>query len=161
MVTTYNDLHPSSKVWIFQSPSTIDEAQIAHIKGALHAFLEDWTAHNMSLKTFGDVLHDRFIVLMVDETYTHASGCSVDKMTRFIQELGNHHGIDLLDRMEVAYLTSEKEVKTSHLNQLSAKIATGEIDSETLVFNNLVANKSDFEHQWMVKISDSWHKRFI
>ncbi len=161
MVTTYNDLLPSSRVWIFQSSSELKDEQIANIKGVLHGFLEDWTAHNMALKTYGDVLHHRFVILMVDETYTHASGCSIDKMTRFIQDLGDVQGIDLLDRMQVAYLTEDKEVKTTNLNLLSSKMESGEINTDTLVFNNLVDNKSDFENKWQVKISDSWHKRFI
>ncbi len=161
MITTYQDLHPTSKVWIFQSSTLFTDSQTTEIKALLNNFLHEWTAHHMALKTFGDVLHHRFIVLIVDETYTHASGCSVDKMTRFIQELGNQHGTDLLDRMQVAYLTSDKELKTTDLNQLASKIESGEIDTDTLVFNNLVANKSDFENKWMVKISDSWHKRFI
>jgi hypothetical protein len=161
MVASYNDLHPSSKVWIFQSSSELSKEQSEAVKIRMNEFLHDWTAHNMALKTYADVLHRRFLVLMVDETYTHASGCSIDKMTRFIQELGNQVGIDLLDRMEVAYVSDEQEVKTTHLNLLSSKMTSGEINADTLVFNNLVASKSDFENKWKVKIGDSWHKRFV
>jgi uncharacterized membrane protein YheB (UPF0754 family) len=161
MTTKYSDLHPTSKVWIFQSTSELSDIQSAQIKQVLDDFLQDWTAHNQALKTYGDVWHHRFVVLIVDETYTHASGCSVDKMTRFIQELGNQYGIDLLDRMQVAYLTTDKTIKTAHLNDLASKVQTGEIETDTLVFNNLVANKSDFENKWQVKISDSWHQKFI
>lgn len=161
MLSTYSELHETSKVWIFQSSEELNDKQIIVLKEKLNDFLKDWTAHNVALKTFADILHRRFIILMVDETYTHASGCSIDKMTRFIQDLGILVGVDFLDRMEVAYLTDDQEIKTSHLNHLSSAMTTGEINPETIVFNNLVTNKSDFENKWKVKITESWHKRFV
>ena len=32
---------------------------------------------------------------------------------------------------------------------------------ETIVFNNMVATKQDFENNWEVPARESWHKRFL
>jgi hypothetical protein len=35
------------------------------------------------------------------------------------------------------------------------------VTSETIVFNNMVNTKEDFENNWEVPVSKSWHKRFL
>ena len=35
------------------------------------------------------------------------------------------------------------------------------ITSETIVFNNMVQTKQDFETDWEVPAKESWHKRFL
>ena len=35
------------------------------------------------------------------------------------------------------------------------------ITSETIVFNNMVNTKEDFETKWEVTANQSWHKRFL
>ena len=35
------------------------------------------------------------------------------------------------------------------------------ISKNTIVFNNLVANKAEYLENWEVPVSESWHSRFI
>jgi hypothetical protein len=35
------------------------------------------------------------------------------------------------------------------------------VSGNTIVFNNLVENKEEFETHWEVPASDSWHSRFL
>jgi hypothetical protein len=35
------------------------------------------------------------------------------------------------------------------------------ITSETIVFNNMVNTKEDFENNWEIPAKQSWHKRFL
>jgi hypothetical protein len=162
MLIPFHDLDPSSKVWIFQAEQELTESQATAIKELLFEFLEEWTAHNVQLYTSGDVLHHRFIVIMVDERFQGASGCSLDKMTHFIQYMEHKFGITLLERTTVAYESSTSgEIATAPLNQLGDMSKNGIIQPETIVFNNLVKTKAEFEQAWRTKIKDSWHKRFI
>jgi len=162
MLIPFHDLDPGSKVWIFQAENEMTENQATAIKELLWEFLQDWTAHNAQLYTFGDVLHHRFIVIMVDERYQGASGCSLDKMTHFIQYMEHKFGITLLERMTVAYESSTSgEIVTAPLSHLGDLSKAGAIIPETIVYNNLVKTKAEFEESWKTKIKDSWHKRFI
>jgi hypothetical protein len=162
MLIPFHDLDPGSKVWIFQSENVLTDSQEVAIKEQLFEFLQEWTAHNAQLYTSGDILHHRFIVIMVDERYQGASGCSLDKMTHFIQYMEHKYGITLLDRMTVAYESSNSgEIATAPLNQLGEMAKAGVIQPETIVYNNLVKTKAEFEQDWKTKIKDSWHKRFM
>ncbi len=162
MLIPFHDLDPSSKVWIFQAETELTESQTTAIKELLFEFLEEWTAHNAQLYTSGDILHHRFIVIMVDERYQGASGCSLDKMTHFIQYMEHKYGITLLERMTVAYESSASgEIATAPLNQLGEMAKVGIIQADTIVYNNLVKTKAEFEQAWKTEIKNSWHKRFI
>lgn len=162
MLIPFQDLDPASKVWIFQAESKFNDLQATSIKEELFNFLQEWTAHNVQLYTSGDIIQDRFIVIMVDERYQGASGCSLDKMTHFIQHLEHKYGITLLDRMNVAYESSSSgEIATVPLNLMGEMAKAGVIQPETIVYNNLVKTKAEFEQGWKTKIKDSWHNRFI
>ena len=162
MLIPFHDLDPASKVWIFQAENELTESQATSIKEQLFEFLQEWTAHNVQLYTSGDVIQSRFIVIMVDERFQGASGCSLDKMTHFIQYMEHKYGIALLERMTVAYESSSSgEIATAQLNQLGEMSKEGIIHPETIVYNNLVKTKTEFEQGWKTKIMDSWHKRFI
>lgn len=162
MLIPFHDLDSESKVWIFQAENLMNESQESQIKELLFEFLQEWTAHNAQLYTSGDILHHRFIVIMVDERYQGASGCSLDKMTHFIQYLEHKYRITLLERMTVAYESSTSgEIATAPLSQLGEMAKVGIIQADTIVYNNLVKTKAEFEQAWKTEIKNSWHKRFI
>lgn len=160
MLISFQSLPADAKVWVYQSSSELSEYQSLEIKTELYDFLREWTAHSAQLYTTGDVLHHRFVVVMVDESKVGTSGCSLDKLTHFIQRLEQKYGISLLDRMTVAY-ESANNIQTCHLHDLPKLIQDQAISEDTLVFDNLVNNKAAFETQWKKSIKDSWHKRFI
>jgi hypothetical protein len=151
---------PQSKVWVYQSNRafTADEAQ--QLNTALDSFARQWAAHNIQLKAWAQVLHQRFVVLMVDETQTTASGCSIDTSVHFIKDIENKLGVQLFNRMLVAYMDGE-ELKTTTVNELEALIAVGQINANTTVFNNLVATKQQFDEQWQTPLAQSWMKRYL
>lgn len=160
MLISFQSLSEHARVWVFQATSELTEYQTLEIKTELFDFLRNWTAHQAQLYATGDILHHRFIVVMVDESLVGTSGCSIDKLTHFIQRIEYKYGISFLDRMAVAFETGD-EIKVCHLNDLKALQQEGVITEDTIVFNNLVNTKSDFDRQWKVSIKDSWHKRFI
>ncbi len=108
-----NTLADVSRVWIYQSDKPFSASEATDIKNQIKAFCKIWTIHNQWLKADGDLLHDRFIVLMVDESQAGASGCSIDKSVHFIQSLESKFGANMFDRMTFAY-QENGEVKTAH-----------------------------------------------
>lgn len=161
MIIQQQEMDKASKVWIFQSTSLIDSDLEEQILAELIAFLTDWAAHSVQLHASGDIVHHRFIVIMVDERFTGTSGCSLDTMHQFIHYLEKKYNLNLMDRMQVAYFHTEDEIKTANINELKQLVAQNTIDGDTYVLDNLVATKGDYEDRWKVKIKDSWHKRFL
>ena len=93
-----------SRVWIYQADRPFDEADIQAVNEDIERFCEQWTSHNRALRALGGVMHDLFVVLVVDETRSEASGCSIDKSVAFVKSLEQKYGRRLLDRHTIAYL---------------------------------------------------------
>ena len=152
-------LPDNSKVWIYQAKEPFSAAAAQGLKQDLYDFTMQWASHGHQVDSYGHLFHSRFLVLVADGNNL-PSGCSIDSSVHLIQELGNKYATDLLDRTTVCYL-DEMEVKTVDLQSLSTAYAEGNITRDTLVFDNLVANKADFLSKWIIPIKESWHQRFI
>ncbi|MEK7254554.1 MAG: hypothetical protein AAB316_07410, partial [Bacteroidota bacterium] len=155
-------LSSATRLWIYQSNRSFSEAETAALRNTAARFAENWVSHNRSLRAYGDLLLNRFIVLLVDESQADASGCSIDKSVYFLKQVEREFGVDLFDRMNFAWLPSTRdEVRTANRDDFSRLYQTGEITNETLVFDNLVQTKADFEKSWLKPLGKSWHKRIL
>lgn len=148
-----------SRVWIYQSDREISEMEADEINGHIRQFCTSWTSHNQKLRATGGVLHNRFVLLVVDESQAGASGCSIDKSVAFVKSLEQHYQLRLLDRLNFAYL-KQNIVKVVHRNEFSQKFQAGEIQEDTRVFNNLVKTKQEFLNNWILPLKESWMMRF-
>ncbi len=159
-MTTYDILPDTTRVWIYQAQQALPADKIAEIRQHIANFTTSWVSHNNQLRAFGDIHHQQFIVLMVDESLAGASGCSIDKSVRFIKQIEQHYGIDLFDRMTFTYKDGEV-VKSAPRMEFAELYKTGKINDETLVFDNLVKTKGDFDANWVKPLGESWHKRMV
>lgn len=150
-----------SKVWIYQADHSFDEAMVEAINQEINDFCAQWTSHNRDLRSLGGVMHDLFVILVVDETQSSASGCSIDKSVAFVKYLEQKYGRKLLLRDNVAWLDKEQKIHTTPLAELKTAVADGKIDFNTLVFDNLVATRKDYLQRWTVPLGESWIKRFV
>lgn len=153
-------LNDASKVWIYMANEPVSLDTIAEIQKEIRAFVTQWVSHTHQLKAYGNIFHQRFIVLVVDETQTSASGCSIDSSVRFIQDVGNAYNRDFLTRDQFAYI-HEDEVVSINMHDVKSALQNGIISKETLFFDTLVKTKEDFITSWLKPLKDSWHARFI
>ena len=160
LFSPFSDLSPESRVWIYQSNRNLSNAEVSGIQPVIRQFAQQWVSHNRRLKSAGAVLHNRFLVLMVDESQAGASGCSIDSSVRFINELGNRIGVSFFDRMTFPYRKNET-IEFASKDDFEKLFAVGSIDDNTIVFDNLVKTKAELETGWEKKLSESWHKRFV
>lgn len=158
--TPYPNLPPTTRVWIYQSNRPFEADEVATINTQIQQFVEQWTSHQQALQAWGDVQHNRFIILAVDESQADASGCSIDKSVAFIRKIEQAFGVDLFDRWNFAYQQGDS-VQAADRDTFAQLYQTGEINDTTLVFNNLVNTKADLETKWRVQLGDSWHKNFV
>ncbi len=160
MFTEYKYLPNNSRVWIYQSDREFTQKEIEFISGKAEEFINSWTRHGDNLKGSFTIKYNQFLVLAVDESFNNVSGCSIDSSVRFIQQLENELQLDLMNKMNITF----KDGDTINLVKLSdfQKFAKEKkITQETVVFNNMVNTKQDFENNWEVPVKQSWHKRFL
>lgn len=149
---------PQSKVWIYQSNRLFTNSDLAYLNQALTAFTESWTAHTQQLKAGYEIKHDCFIVLIVDETLTGASGCSIDKSVHLMKEIEQKLNIHLFDRFQIAWKNGN-DLTISKKAEFEQLAASGIVNNQTIVFNNLVKNFEEYQNAWEIPLANSWHAR--
>ena len=160
MLTAFDALPDSSKIWIYQASRSLTQQEIAEIRQEFDAFIEEWTTHGSDLKAGYEIRYNRFIILALDQTETSASGCSIDASVHFIQQLEKKYDVALLDKMNVSYKQGEF-IAYKPLNEFKKMAKQKAVSKNTIVFNNLVTNKGEFLEHWEVPASESWHSRFM
>lgn len=154
-MTTLSQLSPNSRIWIYQSNREFTPAEVQQIYNLATEFVTSWSAHGAALKAAAEVLHNRFLVIGVDEQQAAASGCSIDKSVALVKKIEADFNTNLLDRMQIAY-RSGNEIKTFKLPQASSLLEKAELTENTVIFNNLVTTKKDWDEKWEVTLKDSW-----
>lgn len=160
MLVPFEDLPEYSRIWIYQCNRPFTEAESAAVKAACETFLANWTAHGSALHAGVTMPYNRFIIFGLDAQQGSASGCSIDASVHFIQGLEAQYGVDLLDKMNVTYKQGP-HVAHKTLKDFKQMAKDRAVNKNTIVFNNLVNTKAEFEQAWEVSASDSWHGQFM
>jgi hypothetical protein len=160
MVVDFKELPSSSRVWVFQANRGFSEDELNEIKPKIDDFLEQWTVHGQSLQAGYEIRYNRFIVLGLDESQASASGCSIDASVHFIQSLEKEYNVDLLDKMNVSFKNGEF-VAYKQLIDFKKMVKQKAVSPTTIVFNNLVNTKSEYQEFWEVPMTESWHSRLL
>jgi hypothetical protein len=150
------EFHPSSKVWIYTSSTIFSKDVETQIQKTLDDFCVGWTAHNKELKAAACIVESRFIILCVDEHLNPATGCSIDKSVRILQEIEDQHNINLFDRMLFTYKDKQGNTLTCSRLVFEERIASGEISEDTIVYNTLCNTMEMLNSSWNVPLKDSW-----
>jgi hypothetical protein len=160
MYTSIENMPDASRVWIYQANRrlTPEEEKIIHDK--TREFLENWTAHNEKLKASYELKYHYFLAIMIDEKAALASGCSIDKSVSLIKDLEKSLGISFLNRMLFAYKNAD-EVNVVPRETFEALLEKGEINDDTIVFDNLIQTRAGFESKWEIPLRDSWHSEMF
>jgi hypothetical protein len=150
-----------ARVWVYQSNRPFSEEETQQIENQVVEFTKNWASHGQKLATHGEILHNRFIVLMVDEQLAGASGCSIDSSVRFLKQIEQHYNINLFDRFVFSYLNADNQAISVDSGTFATLYKTGEINDDTFVFDPLVSNKEALDTQFIKPLGKSGHKRMV
>lgn len=160
MLVDFKGLANSSKIWIFQSNRELAKNEVEEISDKLKAFVQSWKRHGDDLKASYLIKYDQFIILAVDEEYNGVSGCSIDAATHLFKQFENSFKIDLFNKLNVAFKDGEI-INVVSLADFQKYVNEGKINTNTIVFNNLIDTKEKLENEWEVPASVSWHNRYF
>lgn len=160
MYTDYNNLPDSSRVWVYQANRTFTDEEVVFISKNAKEFINNWTRHGDDLKGSFTLKYNQFLVLAVDESFNSVSGCSIDSSVRFIKELEQALQVDLMDKMNVSFKIGP-HINLVKLTEFQNYAKERKVNLNTVVFNNMVSTKEEFEKLWEVPASNSCHKRFM
>jgi hypothetical protein len=148
----------NSRIWIYQSDRILKQEEESAIIQILGDFTSNWQAHGHDLAALGEVIHHQFIILSVDEQVAGATGCSIDKSVALMKDIEQKFNINLFDRFRVAFKLND-ELKSCSREDFEKMIENGEVNADTLVFNNLIQTRKELQTSWEIPLKDSWHAR--
>jgi hypothetical protein len=160
MLTNYDLMPDSSRVWIYQSNRSFSNEELVIVKSKVEAFINNWQRHGEDLKASYKIMYNQFIILFVDEEVNSVSGCSIDASVNLMKQLESDFNVDLTNKLNVSFKDGNN-INIVRLSDFQTFAKENKITSKTIVFNNLVTTKSDFKNNWEVTAENSWHKRFV
>ena len=160
-VTTIDQLSDDSKVWIFGASAALSEQQRDLAQSHLARFLREWTAHGTDVPAAVDVPEGQFILVAADEAAA-PGGCSIDRLFRFMNELGRALGVSLLDSSLVFYRDETGRVTSVPRSEFKKMAAGNEVTAETPVFDISIDRLRDYRAGRMERAAgESWHRSML
>lgn len=160
MLVDFNTLPEESRVWIYQANRSFTDDEIVELESKLDTFISNWTAHGSDLQSGYLIKYKRFIIFALNQNLNKATGCSIDASVHFIQQLEKDYNVDLMDKMNVSYKQGDF-IAYKTLLDFKKMAKDKAVSKNTIVFNNLVNNIAEFNENWEVPASESWHSRFL
>ena len=160
MYTDFKQLPDDARVWVYQCNRSFTEEEQAQLNTQLQEFINRWKVHGKDLLSAFELRYNRFIVIGASPDAHGVGGCSLDTLARFIQELETQYNVTLLDRMNVSYRQGEY-IAYKNLPDFKKMVKDKAVSAQTIVFNNLVNTKLEYEENWEVPLEESWHNRFL
>lgn len=157
MHDSFSLLPPYSRVWIFQTDRFLTDSECREIQLRLNEFIPNWASHGNGLNGGFKLEKNLFVIVGVDESQSMASGCSIDSLTRVIKELGTALNVDFFNRLAIVYENQQGKLEIVSMTAFKALINSNQVNYDTIVFNNLVASKEEFDQKWRTNVGQSWH----
>ena len=160
MYRDFKELPDDARVWVYQCNRSFTEEEQKQLHTQLEEFINHWMVHGKDLLSSFELRYNRFIVIGALPDAHGVGGCSLDALAHFIQELEAQYNVTLLDRMNVSYRQGE-HIVYKNLADFKKMVKEKAVSAQTIVFNNLVNTKIEYEENWEVPLEDSWHNRFL
>ena len=107
----FSNFPNESRIWLYLADRPLDKSEEEWFNAELGLFLNSWSAHNKQLQCDGVVLFAQYVVLVVNEGFEKASGCSIDSSTHFMKKAGAALNIDFFNRFFVMQLEGEAWIR--------------------------------------------------
>ena len=154
------DLPDHARVWVYKTARDLSQAEQNLVRDRGAAFTGTWAAHGDPLDAAVDILHNRFVVVAVDEEQALASGCSIDKSVGFIKSLEHDLNLMLTDRMILVY-EGPNGITSCRLQALPELLKEGSITADTVVYDDLVPTLGDLRTRFAMPLRATWLERYL
>ena len=156
MIIPFLELANNSRIWIYPSSRKFYDSEISNLKQKVETFLEGWLEDEV--KCAFQLKYNRFLVFGTEKEAIITS--EIDQLVAFILQLQSDYKVELLDRMNACFKQGEY-VQYKELKEFQKLIKQKAVSKKTIVFDNLLESKKDFDSFWEIPISESWYSRFL
>lgn len=150
-----------ARVWVYAADRALNDEEAKCTVDAVRAFVAGWAAHGNQLLADARLLHQRFLMIAVDEQQAGASGCSIDASVHFVKSLGAQLGVDFFNRMVFHYRNASGDIVTLPRAEFKQAYSDGLITGSTFVFDPLVKTLGELADNFEKPLAQSWHRRMV
>ena len=160
MFVDYTSISNDAKVWVYPSSRKFYPTEIEEIEQKVKQFVESWKPEDENFKVSYQLLYNRFIILVADDTETSLTNADIDASVSFILQLQETYKVELLDKMNACFKQGEY-VQYKDLKDFKKLLKNKSVTAKTIIFDNLINNKEDLENFWEITIENSWYNRYL
>lgn len=159
MLINYDDLPQNSKVWIYPSSRKFYPTEIEGLEEKIKLFIENWNQDGDNIQAGYQLKYNRFITVFTsgEQAITTAA---INDLVAFIINLQQEYEVELLDKMNVCFKQGE-HVQYKDLKTFKTLIKGKAVNKKTVVFDNMVTTKDEFEEYWEIPVTESWYKNLF
>lgn len=148
-----------NRAWAFIISKTLSKEELNSLTEAGNKFVLGWTAHEQQLTASFEIIKEKIVVVKVNEEVTNASGCSIDKLTRFVKGAEKQFGIELLNRLLVAY-KKEDAIEVVHSSKIKDLLSQHLISENTIIYNTSILTQNELKN-WEQPLKETWLNKYL
>jgi len=160
MFVDYSIITENAKVWVYPSSRKFYPNEIEGIENKIKTFLENWKSDTENFKASYKFLHNRFIVFFADDEDASLTKSDIDTSVSFILTLQEEYDVALLDKMNACFKQGEF-VQYKDLKDFKKLLKNKAVTAKSIIFDNLITTKIDFDNNWEIPIEESWYNRYL
>lgn len=149
----------AEKVWIYVLSREMSAEEIGQLSFNCKNFVDSWTAHEQKLNAGFEIYKSRLLIFRVDESAYEASGCSIDKLLRFVKDQEKQFNLELLNRLLVV-MDLNGAILITHSSKIKDMLAAGTINGDTLVYDTAVSSSEQLK-EWKKPLKDTWLSKYL
>lgn len=160
MIVDYSLIPEDARIWIYPSSRKFYASELEEVEHKIKTFIENWKSDDENFKVCYKFLYNRFIIFFTDSENSTLTNTDINTSVSFILQLQEDYKVELLDKMNVCFKQGEF-VQYKELKDFKKLLKNKAVTAKTIIFDNLITSKQDFENYWEVAIEDSWYRRFL
>ncbi len=147
------------KVWTFVIGSPLTKQALEELTLAGRQFVNQWTAHENKLNATFEIFKERIVIITVDEASHGASGCSIDKLMRFIGQCEQDFNCELINRLNVV-AEIEQHLFVCKASDIPKLLESGLLSSQTIIYNTSISTGDELL-SWRQPLESTWLKKYL
>lgn len=155
MIVKNNILPDISKIFIYPSNRKFYTNEFPVILKKTETFLNNFEG----IDSFFEIKYQRFIIIIISDE-TPLSLDQNDELVTFILSLEQEFKVSLLDKVNVCFKQGEF-VQLKEIPKFKKLIKSKSVSKKTIVFDNLINTKLDYENYWEMPAGSSWISHFF
>jgi len=155
MIVDYKKLPETSKIYIYPASRKLYPKEVPIVIEKVNSFLESILVNEL----FFEMKYDRFLIFFVSD-HTPLSTEQHEDLVSLILSIERELDIGLMDKVNVCFKQGEF-VQLKEIPDFKKLIKNKGVSKKTIVFDNLINTKSEYDCCWEGPANTSWISHFF